>query len=170
MSPLLSDQNSENIESRLFHGSRVPGLKVLKPFPHQDVGGDSVVFATADIRFAIAMIHGTGNELSVIYCENKITGRRELFVDELRPGRLRLLEQPGFLYEVPSIGFIQHEKLLPEELVHFKEVPVLSEITLGDVRTELERLGVILVPYDQVELSRASRIGKPGATVEFAPN
>lgn len=156
---------------RLYHGSRVPGLVLLRPFPHHIVGGEAVVFATEDIRFAIAMIHGTGNELSVTYNENKNTGRRQLFVDELRPGRLRLLEQPGYLYEISMEGFEPDVRLLPEELVAKHAVQVLSEITIGDVRTELENLGAQLVPYDLVQASLAMRGKKTiEPQVEYAPS
>ena len=41
----------------LYHGSTKADIKILKPFPHNAVSGEAVVFGTSDKRFALAMIH-----------------------------------------------------------------------------------------------------------------
>lgn len=79
----------------LYHGSKVAGIKILKPFSHNAIGGEVAVFATTDKKFAMAMIHGTGNELAVGYFVDQQTHKERMYIDELRPGKLDLLNAPG---------------------------------------------------------------------------
>ena len=72
----------KNLKS-LYHGSRVPDLKDLTPMPHGVVGERSVVFATPDIRFALAMIHGVGDEIRVGYFVDTKTQEEEMYIAEL---------------------------------------------------------------------------------------
>ena len=97
---------------KLYHGSKVQNLKVLKPSSHNVVGKQKVVFASPDEKFAVAMIYGTGNELAVGYHINTKTNHKEFYIDELKPGKLTLLTQPGSLYLIQDQSFQSHPDLM----------------------------------------------------------
>src|SRR5689334_7082022 len=101
----------------LYHGTTTEGLKTLKPFPHPAVNGESCVFATSDIRFALAMIYASSNELAVGYYVDQENGAVEMHIDELVPDSLDLLSAPGIIYEVADIGFISDSRLSRVELI-----------------------------------------------------
>lgn len=141
----------------LFHGSKVEGIKVLEPRPHGAVHGESVVFATKDRRFALAMIYGTGEQLAFDYEINKETGETKVYLDEIKKGALRLLEQPGYLYTIPEKGFVSDPRLIPEELISREPVHINSVEFFPNILDQLKKEDLTVVPYEQVPKSIASR-------------
>ncbi|HMO02605.1 MAG TPA: hypothetical protein PKD37_03700 [Oligoflexia bacterium] len=121
----------------LYHGSPVADLKVLKPNPHNAVNKKAVVFATTDIRFALAMIHGTGEEIAVGYFFNKKTNEEQMYIHELQPGKLKLLEAPGYIYQVNSEGFQADPNLSHIEFFKESEAVVIKQTTINNVLSEL---------------------------------
>lgn len=107
----------------LYHGSKVGNLSVLKPTYHS-LPQKEVVFASSDIRFALAMIYGSGEEIDVGYSTDLSTGKQSFYLQEQRPNAFQLLRAPGYVYEVGSIGFSSHPKLMPEEFLRESEVLV----------------------------------------------
>ncbi len=140
----------------VYHGSRVGNIQTFKPTPHKAVDGRGVVFATADKRYAIAMIYGTGDELAVSFSDNG-----EMYVDKLQEGKLALLNNAGFLYELDGSYFEESPEKLEGELVSYSEVPTLKEEKIENIRQSLVSLGVHLVPYDQVPQSMQERNKNP---------
>lgn len=141
----------------LFHGSKTGNIKVLEPKPHGAVNGESVVFATKDKRFALAMIYGTGNQLAFDYEVNQETGDTKVYLDEIEKDALKLLEQPGYLYTVPEQTFVNDSRLIPEELVSKEPVAVINIEYVPNILQQLKREDLIIVPYEQVPTSMASR-------------
>lgn len=134
----------------LYHGSKTAGIKTLKPFPHNGVDGELVVFATPDIRFALAMIHGTGNELAVGYFVDQETHKEEMYIDELVPGAFDLLKAPGIIYTIEDHGFNSDSRLSHLELVSKTETPVISEKHIPDILAELKKHDIHFVSYKNV--------------------
>ena len=134
----------------LYHGSQTPNLKILKPNPHNAVNKRSVVFATSDVRFALAMMYGTGDELAVGYFINTETREEEMYIDELQPNKLQLLEAPGYLYEVSSEGFYQDPALSHVELVKDSEIKVIRMTKIENILNELKKYKISIVRYDNV--------------------
>ncbi len=121
------------------------------PFPHNAIDGEFVVFATSDRRFALAMIHGTGNELAVGYFVDQETHKEEMYIDELQEGKLALLNAPGILYEVAGDNFISDPRLSHVEFVSKIENPVIKEIHVENILEELKKdASLTLVPYEKV--------------------
>lgn len=141
----------------LFHGSRIKDIKVLEPKPHGAVNGESVVFATKDRRFALAMIYGTGEQLAFDYEINRETGNTKVYLDEIDKGALQLLEQPGYLYTVAGEDFSSDSRLIPEELISREHVKVIDVEYFPNVLEQLKKEDLIIVPYDQVPASMESR-------------
>lgn len=152
----------------LYHGSKKSGIKTLKPFPHNGVDGESVVFATSDICFAMAMIHGTGDELAVGYFVDQETHKEEMYIDELTPNALQILSAPGILYTLDDKGFVPDTRLSHLELISKAEVPVTSEKYVYNILEELKKFDINFVPYDQV-LDEMKKRGKDPkkATVQY---
>lgn len=146
----------------LYHGSQTPGIKILKPNPHNAVNKRSVVFATSDMRFALAMMYGTGDELAVGYFVNTKTHEEEMYIDELQPGKLKLLEAPGYLYEVSAEGFYQDPVLSHVELVNDGEVEILKEIKVENILAELKKHDISIVSYADVPAAMKERGKEPG--------
>ena len=146
----------------LYHGSQTSGIKVLKPNPHNAVNKRSVVFATSDPRFALAMMYGTGDELAVGYFVNTQTHEEEMYIDELQPGKLKLLETPGYLYEVSAEGFYQDPALSHVEMVNDSEVRVLREIKVENILEELRKYDISIVTYEDVPATMKERGKEPG--------
>ena len=148
----------------LYHGSQISDLKILKPSPHNAVNKRAVVFATSDIRFALAMIYGTGDELAVGYFVNTDTHEEEMYIDELQPNKLKLLEAPGYLYEVRAKGFYQDSSLSHVELVKDTEAEVIKTTRIENVLNELKKHRISIVKYDDVPAAmrqRGKESGKP---------
>ena len=146
-----AQKENMKIENKiLYHGSRISGLKVLKPRPHNVVKGRSVVFATPDIRFALAMIYGTGDELAVGYFEDAKTREEEMVINELQSGRLQLLNAPGYLYEVEGAGFYYDSALCHVELIKDTEANILKEIEIPNVLDELKKYSITITKYKDV--------------------
>lgn len=155
----------------LYHGSKKSGIKTLKPFPHNGVDGESVVFATPDIRFAMAMIHGTGDELAVGYFVDQETHKEEMYIDELTPNALQILSAPGILYTLDDAGFVADPRLSHLELISKMEVPVVSEKYVDNILDELKKFNINFVQYDQV-LGEMNKRGKDpkGAAIPYKAN
>lgn len=152
----------------LYHGSKVANLKALKPFPHNGVNGSSVVFATPDVRFALAMIHGTGDELAVGYFVDQESHKEEMYIDELVPHAFNLLKSPGVLYEVSDSGFVTDPDLSHLELISKKETEVVSEKYIPDVLEELRKYEINFVVYEKVLDEMKNRNKDPkNAQIEY---
>ncbi len=135
----------------LYHGTVLASLKTLKPFPHNAIDGESAVFATSDRRFALAMIHGTGDELAVGYFVDQETHKEEMYIDELQEGKLSLLNAPGILYEVAEDNFISDPRLSHVELISRVDTPVLNEIRVENILEELKKdASLMIVTYEEV--------------------
>ena len=135
------------------------GIKILKPFPHNGVDGESVVFATPDIRFALAMIHGTGNELAVGYFVDQETHKEEMYIDELVPDAFKLLEAPGIVYTLEDTGFMSDPRLSHLELISKKETPVITETAYPNILAELKKFEINFIQYEMV-LEEMKKRGK----------
>jgi len=110
-----------------------------------------VVFATPDKNFALAMIWGTRDELAVGYYKNTKTKEKIMYIDELKPKKLELLNQEGYLYEVDNGGFTQNKRLMKEEYIVTKDIKVQKEIKIKNILTRLKRTKKVkIVPYDNV--------------------
>lgn len=142
---------------KLYHASRIKGLKNLKPHPHNAVDGESVVFATTDPLFALAMTYGSGNVLAASYSYDKNTGKQQFYLDELKENSLKLLENPASLYIIEKKNFIQDKRLKDEEFISKKEVKIIREIKIKNVLKELKRLGAKIIVYDNVLVSMKER-------------
>jgi len=156
----------------LYHGTTRAGIKILKPFSHNGVNGEPVVFATSDRRFALAMIHGTGNELAVGYFVDQETHKEEMYIDELQEGKLSLLNAPGVLYEVAGDNFISDPRLSHVEFVSKIEIPVTNEVYIENILEELKKdASLRIVPYEKV-LEVMKKRGKHPAepTIKYKAN
>lgn len=141
----------------LFHGSKIGDIKILEPKPHGAVDGESVVFATKDRIFALAMIYGTGEQLAFDYEINRKNGKTQVYLDEIEEGALKLLERPGYLYTIDSKHFIHDPRLISEELISRKPVQVIKVEYFPNILEELKKEDLTIVPYDQVPESMSSR-------------
>jgi len=141
----------------LYHGSSFSGIKNFKPQPHVVANGKEIVFATDHRNYALAMIYGTGEELAVSYVANG-NNKKEMYVDELQPGKLELLKRPGCLYEVDAKYFEPSREGLESEYISYAIVPVLSEIKVIDVLGELRGSPEVhLITYEELPKSMAER-------------
>lgn len=148
-------------QTLLYHGSRTTGLKLLKP-TQSALFSDKVVFATPDIRFALAMIHSCGQELSVGYFGKIKSKEKAMYIDELEPNKLKLLNQPGYLYEVNAATFGGEEKnLCHAERISRKPVKVLRTIYIDNVLSELKKYDINIVGYEDVLESLKQRQRDP---------
>ena len=152
-----------DIQSKiLYHGSQIPDLKVLRPNPHNAVNKRAVVFATSDIRFALAMMYGTGDEVAVGYFVNTETHEEEMYIDELQPDKLKLLASPGYLYEVSAEGFYQDPALSHVELVKDTEVEIIRMTRVENILDELKKHKISIVKYEDVPNAMKRRGKEPG--------
>lgn len=136
---------------KLYHGSKTSNIKVLRPSAHTIVNDKGVVFATPDRSYAISMIFRTGNDLAVSYHNDK------LYVDEIKPGALKLLDGPGSLYELDQADFEPSPEGLEGEYVSFNPAPVVAETKIPNLLKELKKLGAHLVAYEDVPSSMKTR-------------
>lgn len=123
----------------LYHGSKTTGIKLLKPFPRKEANEESVVFATSDIRFALAMIYGTDKELEVGYFTDKKSGKEEMYIREVIPNAFKLLEAPGAIYELEDSGFALDPHLSHREYISKYAAPIISEIFHPNIFSELKK-------------------------------
>lgn len=150
-------QNEDSVSRTLYHGSKTSGIKVFQPQVHFISKDKPVVFATDDKNYALAMMCGTGDELAVSYAINLETGKREMYIDELQPGKLKLLEQTGYLYEVDAAHFGPSPEGLEGEYVSFEPAEVLAEEKIENIAEILQHNSVHLIAYKQVPESMAKR-------------
>ena len=147
----------KNQSKILYHGSQTPNLKVLKPNPHNAVNKRAVVFATPDIRFALAMMYGSGDALAVGYFINTETHEEEMYIDELQPDTLKLLEAPGYLYEVSAEGFYQDPALSHVELVKDTAVEIIRTTRIENILDELKKHNISIIEYEDVPTAMKQR-------------
>ena len=100
----------------LYHGSKTAGIKMLWP-QKSNLFTNKVVFATPDIRFALAMIHGAGESIDIGYFSSSQTAKKQMYINELQAGSLRLLQQAGCLYLVAAAGFVPDKHLAHSERI-----------------------------------------------------
>ena len=135
----------QNSKTFLHHGSKVAGLNVLTPFPSDILSGRSVVFATSDIRFALAMIYGTDKEFAIGYFINQETDEREMYLQELEPNALDLLDVSGVLYECVREGFVLDPALTDVEFISREPVYITKETYIPNILTELKKDGTVCI-------------------------
>ena len=126
---------------RLYHGSSVNNLKVLKP-NHNATLGREVVFATPNYEYALAMsIPSTNDDFDIGYVNGEFT------IEEQYEGAFNLLKQPAYMYEVDEAGFREHPEFPPMERIIEVTVPVRKVKRISNVYHELRRVGANLIPY-----------------------
>lgn len=145
----------------MYHGSQTPNLEVLKPNPHNAVNKRAVVFATSDIRFALAMMYGSGDELAVGYFVNTKTHEEEMYIDELQPDKLKLLEALGYLYEVSAEGFYQDPALSHIELIKNTEAEIINTTKIENILDELKKYKISIIKYEDVPAAMKQRGKEP---------
>lgn len=133
----------------LYHGSKISGIQTLKPSPHDLVRGDAVVFATFDIRFALAMIHAVDDVVGVGYVVDTRTGHEVMYLEERVPGGFKTLARPGVTYTVSSEGFVHDHRLSHAELVSSHEAPVRTETYVPNVLDALREYDIDFVAYGE---------------------
>ena len=143
----------------LYHGSRIPNIDVLKPNPNYAVNDDSVVFATPDIRLALAMIYGRGEKLSIGYHTNTHTKKRQMYVNEAEPNTLHLLDAPGYIYEVDSIGFRGNDGLMDEELIKYSHTEIIAVTKIENILEELLSHNVSIAEYNNTHIGNTVPVG-----------
>jgi hypothetical protein len=129
----------------LYHGSKTPNLKALRPNPSKLLDGKPVVFAPPDIRFALSMIHGNGDDLDIGYFVNNETGEEEMYIRELKPRKIKLLELPGYLYEVENLDFYTDSRLSHVELISDFEVKVTKTSIIKNILLEIEKYPIRII-------------------------
>jgi len=156
---------------KLYHASKRQGLSVLKPYPHNAVNGESVVFATSDPMFALAMTYGSGDTLASCYAINNKTHQKDFYVDELEKGALELFKNPSSLYIVDSLTFHNDTRLKKEEFISSEPVPVIEEKRIDNVFEELQKRGANLIKHEDVPDSLGVRGADPdNPFVEYSPD
>jgi len=126
---------------RLYHGSSVNNLKILKPHMNKTIGRE-VVFATPNYEFALAMSIPSGNEdLDIGYVNG------EFYIEEQYEDAFDLLKQAAYIYEVDARGFYEHPQFPSMERIIEVSVPVKKAKRIPNVYQELRRIGANLIPY-----------------------
>ena len=118
--------------------------------PHGVVSERSVVFATPDIRFALAMIHGAGDEIRVGYFVDTKTHEEEMYIAELQPDKLKILKSPGYIYEISANGFYYDPVLSHIELIKDTETGVVRMTRIENVFSELKKYSISFIPYGNI--------------------
>ena len=159
----MSDTVFDQLDGRkiLYHGSKTPRLKALKPQGGcYSLPDEKVVFATSDFRFALAMTYGTGDELAVGYYGDNYQNL-QMYIDELQPSKLQLLSQPGWLYYVPASGFKPDKRLAHCEFINPSWVEIIKKVKIDNIFDQLKKYQIDIVEYDNVPAALESRkIGK----------
>ena len=96
------------------------------------------------------MTYGTAADLAVGYVGSTETNRLRMYIDELQPGRLQLLNEPGYLYAVSPRGFRPSRRWLTSSLSASPRLRFWKGEVVANVLGELKRSGVDLVEYDNV--------------------
>jgi hypothetical protein len=131
----------------LYHGSKTPDLKILKPFARKEISGRSCVFACNDKRFALAMIYGNDADFSVGYIVDEKTVAETMYMTEVRKDGFSVLDAPGFLYEVEDTGFMPDPHLSHREFICPNEVPILRETPIKNVMEELKKSDIVFTSF-----------------------
>ena len=126
----------------LYHGSKTPNIKTLSPFPHSIVHNEKVVFATNDLRFALAMIHGTSKEIDVGHEVNTETGEDKMYMKELTPNAFNMISKPGILYTLEDSGFINDPRLSRSEMISKNEAKIIDEKYFENILEELKKYDI----------------------------
>jgi hypothetical protein len=125
----------------LFHGSDITGLKSIKP--NESGHSKKYVYATSDLAFAIIFSARRGNSLVTMVKKNEegvacLCERVEGIFSKLYDG------VKSTIYVLDKKDFSHKEGMWASEFVSDKEVPVLEEIEIPDIKEsllELEREG-----------------------------
>ncbi len=72
-----------------------------------------------------------------------------MYINELQPGSLRLLQQAGYLYLVAA-GFVPDKHLAHSERIKFDPVKVQEELRIANILHELTQYDVDIVEYHDV--------------------
>jgi len=145
----------------LYHASKVPDIKVLKPYPNNAVDGERVVFSIEDPLFAVAMTYGSGDQIAVGYYMNQDTDKKTMYIDEIEKGALELLDNECFLYKVESIGFKNDDRIMKEELINYQEVPVVDCAEIVSALSYLNKNNVEIVKWEDVPTAMSKRNKNP---------
>lgn len=126
---------------RLYHGSSVNNLKVLKPHHNKTIGRE-VVFATPNYEYALAMsVPSTNDDFDIGYVNG------EFMIEEQYPDAFDLLKQAAYMYEVDARGFYEHPQFPEMERIIEVTIPVKKVKRIPNVYQELRRIGANLIPY-----------------------
>lgn len=108
------------------------------------------------------LMYGTGDELAVGYFVNTETHEEEMYIDELQPNKLKLLEAPGYLYEVSAEGFYQDPALSHVELVKDTETEIIRMTRIENILDELKKHKISIIKYEDVPTAMKQRGKEPG--------
>jgi energy-coupling factor transporter ATP-binding protein EcfA2 len=150
----------------VYHGTVASDITSMEPKAHPLVKGKKVVFATPDRKFAISMAipEATERDIAVGYFKDTKTGKKDFYVDELKPGAFKVLDKPAYLYTLSAKGFNTDARLMPEEVVSEEPASILRKERIGNVLAELRRdANVKLIGYDSVPDSLGKRKHTEGA-------
>ena len=136
-------------DKQLWHGSSIGQIKTLQPHTSGFLG-EKVVFATDDIPFALAMTFGLGHELAVGYFNVAKDNSLRMYIDELMPKKIELLNQPGFLYLVESTNFKKDGRLAHCEYISQHPAKVIKEWPIKNVLEEIKKYKVEIVGYNNL--------------------
>ena len=126
---------------RLYHGSSVNNLKILKPHKDKTIGRE-VVFATPNYEYALAMsIPSTNDDFDIGYVNG------EFYIEEQYEDAFDLLKQAAYMYEVDARGFYEHPQFPSMERIIEVSIPVKKAKRIPNVYQELRRIGANLIPY-----------------------
>ena len=130
----------------LYHGSQKASLQILRPAA-SSLFKRKVVFASADLSFALAMIYGNDQELAIGYYQDLSNNSQVMYITELQPTKLQLLNQSGFVYIVDSGGFKTQAALAKSEYISFKPVTILKELYFDNILDYLRSSAVYISNY-----------------------
>jgi len=126
---------------RLYHGSSINNLKILKPHMNKTIGRE-VVFATPNYEYALAMsVPSSNKDLDIGYVNG------QFMIEEQYEGAFDLLKQAAYIYEVDAQGFYEHPQFPEMERIIEVSVPVKKAKRIPNVYQELRRVGADLIPY-----------------------
>ncbi len=140
----------------LYHGSKIADIDTLEPRRHFLFPNKAVVFATTDMRFALAMIYGSDHDFEIGYLR-KDKEEPKMYIRELQPGKLQLLSQPGWLYCVDGTGFAADSRLAHTERISSYNVRVLQTTRINNIYEQLREYDINIVDYNQAAAIRQKR-------------
>lgn len=119
-----------------YHGSKVSGLKELKPSESKVIDEERAVFAISNKYWAMFFIARAGDK-------NIESGfiNEHPFLLENRPGAFKLLETDGVIYEVDARKFHDDNRLGLRgfEFISSSAVEVLREERVANISLELPK-------------------------------